>query len=164
MWKISNMLDVLLAKEYTPNEAFALSSKINNKVAVILRQLKIKQSAIDRVMAEKLSVPTKTPADVFRLTLKLYSLIKDIQKRLNMEVVNIVIPEEKAITSSTVYNSLRLINASLNEIIIYKNIDIEDIAEILEIPKDKTATDVYINVMKTYRLLKLLFDEKNYES
>ncbi|WP_457639564.1 hypothetical protein [Persephonella sp.] len=164
MWKISNMLDVLLAQEYTPNEAFVLSTKINNKVAVILRNLKIKQSSIDRVLHQKLSVPTKTPADVFRLTLKLYSLIKDVQKRLNMEVVNIIIPEEKTITPSTVYNSLRLINASLNEIVIYKNIDMEDIPELFEIPKDKTATDVYINVLKTYNLLKLLFDKNNYES
>ncbi len=164
MWLISNTLDVLLAKEYTPNESFALASKINKKVKVILRKLKIKEEAIREVMSRRIIVSTKSPIDVFNLTLKLYSKVKDIQKRLNMQVVNIIIPKEKEITPSTVYNSLRLINASLNEIIIFKSIDEDELGlDSYEIPKDKTATDVFVNVLRTYNLLNLLYDEKNYE-
>ncbi|WP_457626485.1 hypothetical protein [Persephonella sp.] len=164
LWKISNTLDILLAKEYTPNETFALSSDLNQKIVVLLKKLKIKKEKIDKILSEKFDVSTKTPADVFKLTLKLYGLIKNVKKRMNTEVSNIIIPEEKNITPSTVYNSLRIINASVNEILINKDIDEEELPRFTPIPKDKTPTDVYINVLRTYRLLELLFDQENYET
>ena len=163
LWKISNTLDVLLAEEYTPNETFMLSNKILEKVKIILKNLRVREEAIKNIEEKHLKLETKSPADVFKLTLKVYRKIREVQKRLNMSPVNIIIPHEDKITPSTVYNSLRLINASLNEIIIYKDINIEDITPFTELPKNKTPTDVYANVWKVYELIKLLFDKKNYE-
>ncbi|NPA10807.1 MAG: hypothetical protein GXO62_01015 [Epsilonproteobacteria bacterium] len=164
LWLISNNLDVLLASEYTPNETFALSSKIFTKVAVLLDKLRIKPSVIQSIKNEDFpDIANKTPADVFKLTLKLYQEIKNVQKRFNMNETNIIIPQEKKITPNTVYNSLRIINASINEILIYKNIDETQIMNPYSVPKNKTPTDVYKNVLKIYNLLKALYNEKNYE-
>jgi len=164
LWIISNTLDVLLAKEYTPNETYALSNLILSKIKTLLLKLKIKPQIINKVVNAKYVVSNKTPKDVFELSLKLYNEIKRIQDRLNMERNNIIIPNQKTnITPSTVYNALRIINASINEILIYKNIGEEEIEYPLTLPKNKTPTDVYINVEKLYNLLRLLYNEKNYQ-
>ncbi len=163
MWRISNTLDVLLASEYTPNETYALSKRIQLKVEALLYKMKIKPSFIQAVINKSLHVKTKTPSDVFCLTLELHKDIKRIQKHLNMMPSNIIIPKEKRITPNTVYNALRIINASLNEILIYKNINEEEIETSREKYTNKTPSDVYGNVQKLQDLLRLLFKEDAYE-
>ena len=164
LWKISNTLDVLLASEYTPNETYALSNRIKSKILALLCKLKISKQNIKNIQKEKIKVSTKTPADVFKLTLTLYQDIKNIQKRLNMQESNIIIPQEKIITPNTVYNALRIINASINEILIYKDVDENHIIYPLLLPKDKTPTDVYINVLKLKKMLNLLYKDSAYEN
>ncbi len=163
MWKISNTLDVLLASEYTPNETFALSNRIHAKIIALLDKMKIRKKDIKEIESGSYSISSKSPADVFALTLELYQRIKDTQNRLNMTKSNIVIPKEKIITPNTVYNALRIINASINEILIYKNIDEEQIRYPRQNIKGKTPTDVYINVLKLQKLLGLLYKESAYE-
>jgi len=165
LWKISNTIDVLLATEYTPNETFALSSKIMTKVEVLLKKLHIKQSVINRVVNEKIEVNNKIPKDVFNLTLKLYDELKKVQKRLNMQSSNIIIPNQQTnITPNTVYNALRIVNANVNEILIYKNIQ-DDEVHYYQLNKvsGKNPTCVYKNVKRLYDMLRLLYDEKNYQ-
>jgi len=165
LWVISNTLDVLLAREYTPNETFALSNRIISKVISLLKKMRIKKESINKILSEKYEIDsTKTPKDVFNLTLQLYQQIKKIQKRMNMSETNIIIPKEKIITPNTVYNALRIINASLNEILIYKDIDEGDIFYPITIPKNKTPTDVFKNVKKLETLLNLLYKDEDYEN
>jgi len=80
-----------------------------------------------------------------------------------MTQTNIIIPKEKIITPNTVYNALRIINASINEILIYRDIDETTIKRVIDIPKGKTPTDVYINVTKINEMLKLLYEDGSYE-
>ncbi|NPA88549.1 hypothetical protein [Caminibacter pacificus] len=164
LWKISNTIDVLLASEYTPNETFLLSKKMKNKILVLLKHMHIKKSAIQHTLQRSETYINKTPKDVFLLTEKLFSLIKKTQKRFNIEISNIVIPQEKIITPNTVYNALRITNASINELLIKKNVNEEEIPKIYEIPKNKTPDDVYKNVEDMIELLKLLFNEADYEN
>ena len=162
LWKISNTIDILLATEYTPNETFALSNYIKTKIEVLLKKLQIRPEVIKNVtIKEKIS--NKTPRDVFFLTLKLHQDIRKLQNRLNMEQNNILIPIEDKITPNTVYNALRIINANLNEILIFKNISEEDIARKIIYFKNKTPTDVYKNILKIRKLLRLLYNDKNYK-
>ncbi len=163
MWLISNTLDVLLASEYTPNETYSLSNRIKSKIETLLDKMNIKRSTIASIEKKRLSTTAKSPADVFGLTVKLYESIKNIQERLNMAKSNIVIPKEKIIAPNTVYNALRIINASINEILIYKNIDETDIEYPSSTSKNKTPTDVYLNVMKLQQLINLLYEESEYE-
>jgi hypothetical protein len=165
LWLISNTLDVLLASEYTPNETFAISNRIKLKILSLLHKLKIKPQKIKSILNTKIEVDTsKTPNDVFNLTIKLYQQIKNIQKRMNMTETNIIIPKEKIITPNTVYNALRIINASINEILIYKDVDDTSIIYPMDMPKNKTPTDVYKNVKKLQMLLNLLYKDNDYEN
>ena len=97
------------------------------------------------------------------MTLKLHKDIKKMQERLNMEKNNILIPIENKITPNTVYNALRIINANLNEILIFKNISEEEISKKIIYFKDKTPTDVYKNILKIRYLIRLLYNDKNYK-
>jgi len=158
LWKISNEIDVILAKEYTPNETYMLSQKLQAKVKLILKKLLINQS-ITPVKVEK----NKTPHDVFRLSVRFFNLLKKMQQRLNVGNSNIVIPNEKNVTPNTVYNTLRIVNAALNEILIDLDINTEGLLQNCKLQTDKTPTDVYINMMQTYQMVELLFKDKNYE-
>jgi len=158
LWKISNTFDVLLAKEYTPNETYLLASKIQNKVNLLLKKLKIKNSTKQVEVDD-----VKTPADVLVLTIELFNELKHIQKRLNVEIANVVIPKEKNITPNSVYNALRIVNATLNEILIQLKIDDENLVKNYHIPKDKTPTCVYANVLKTIKMVQLIFKDQSYE-
>jgi len=164
LWKISNTLDVLLDKEYTPDESFALAQKIGSKVVVLLRKLKIRKEAIDRVLKSKINIETKTPKDVFKLTLKLYREVKDLQNRMNMETPDIIIPQERNITHATVYNSLRIINAGINEILMHKDVDEDELPHFIELLSNKSTEDVFREVLKIYNLILLLYDQENYEA
>ena len=161
LWKISNVLDILLATEYTPNETFALSKYIERKIEALLKKLHVKNEAIKNVIIKE-EINNKTPKDVFLLTLKLHQDIKRLQDRLNMEKNNITIPIEQKITPNTVYNALRIINANINEVLIFKSIGEEEISKRVVYYKNKTPTDVYKNILKIRSLLRLLYNDKNY--
>ncbi len=159
LWKISNTLDLLLAKEYTPNETFYMIKNIKNKTLYISKRIGIKKTVFD---TNQISLTSKNPKDVFYLSLQIFELIKKIQSRLNMGTTNIIIPKEKNITPNTVYNSLRIINAGLNEILIYLNVEEKDIEKYNNIPEGKTPTDVYKEALKVKNILTSLFEDENY--
>ena len=161
LWKIANCFDLLSASAYTPNETYWLSQRIRKKIDAIMKRLHIKQEALCKV-AEP-NIASKTPKDVFDLALGLFEEVKKVQKRLNMPKNRIIIPKEKEIEPNTVYNALRIINASINEILIHLKIKESDIAFVEQEYKDKTPTDVYKSVLAMKQMVHLLFDEENYE-
>jgi hypothetical protein len=159
LWKISNLLDVLLAKEYSPNETYRLAKHINNKIVVLLQRL-----GINTPKLKDNHFSNKTPQDVFEKVIKLFDYLKKIQKRLNFDTSNIIIPREKQITPNTVYNALRITNAALNEILIYLNIDNSKIKKIGSTKIiNKTPSDVFNLVDKILQKTKLVFEEKSYD-
>ena len=159
LWKISNQFDVILATEYTPNETYLLSKKIQDKVEVLLKQLNIYKN-IEKKHIKKL----KTPADVLNVSISLFERLKDAQRRLNVENAHIIIPRGDIVTPNSVYNSLRIVNASLNEILIQLNIDYTKYKKDYVLPKGKTATCVYENVVYISDLLNLMLEDENYEN
>jgi len=161
LWKISNQLDILLATQYSPNETYYMASRIDKKIKVLLLKLNLK--------SEKNNVSTqesnKNPKDVFSITLKLFERIKDVQRRHNIETTNIIIPIEKTITPNTVYNALRIVNASLNEILIHVDIDDERIFDSnIVLPKGKTPTDVYTLLKNIENNLNSIFQDEKYDN
>ncbi len=160
LWKIANEFDVLSASEYTPNETYWLAKNIMDKVQVILRRLHIKKEVLQTISAP--NVHDRLPKDVFALAKDLFEDVKHVQERLNMGKNRITIPEEGVITPSTVYNALRIINASINEILIHLHVK-EDVMRLLrEHYKNKTPTDVYKSVWQIEKMIELLFNEENY--
>ncbi len=158
LWRISNLLDLLLAKEYTPNETFYMIKVIENKVSYLDKKMGISNLTIKNSP----SMEVKTPKDVFNLSLEIFDLVKKVQKRLNMGTTNIIIPKEKNISPNTVYNALRIVNAGLNEILIYINTEEKDIKNSTTIPTNKTPTDVYIEALKVKDHLEALFEDDKY--
>ncbi len=161
LWKISNIIDILLAKEYTPNETFYMVKMIKNKVKYLNKLLKT--TCNDSKKVERPAV-SKNPKDVFMLTLDIFNIIKKIQKRLNMGTTNIIIPQEKTITPNTVYNALRIVNAGINEILIYLNVNDDNIFKYQKIPTNKTPTDVYVQAQEVKNILKNLFEDSCYDN
>ncbi len=159
LWKISNNFDLLLAREYTPNETYAMAARIEKKVKLILDMLNVKHKKTALVKIDE----TKYPSDVFALTLKVFKDIKRIQKRLNMDVSTILIPKEKNITPNTVYNSLRILNASLNQILIFLEADDSNLANTSEKFSNKTPTDVFAYLTYIQNSLNLIFKDESYE-
>ena len=124
--------------------------------------MQIKPEIVKNISIKE-NVNNKTPKDVFFLTLKLHQDIRKLQDRLNMEKNSILIPIEDKITPNTVYNALRIINANINEVLIFNNISEEMILQKVTYYKDKTPTDVYKNILKIRNLLRLLYNDKNYK-
>jgi len=158
LWKISLLLDLLSGSEYTPNETYALAMKIYKKTILLADHFPGEDVAFQREQG----VRNKRPKDVFELAKRLNRLLRRLQKRANMKVTVIEIPEEKNITPNTVYNALRLINASLNEVLIHLGIDAEEI-ELSQIRvKEKTPSDVYAVVSDTLRVINTMMDDSRY--
>ena len=165
LWKISNNLDLLLIKGYSYNQIFKLEKRLEAKIVILLRILHIKESKIDKVLKEKIETNNIYLQDIFKESINLFNLIKKVQKRMNMNITNIIIPEAKNITTNNIYNILRIINASLNEILIYKDIDDSLIPKSVYLInyKNKTINDIYKELIKIQKLIKLLYKEENYE-
>ena len=157
LWKISNILDILLGKEYTPNETYTLALHINNDILSLLTHFNIKSKNKNKKL---LPTSNKTPSDVFNESLKLYANVNKIKQRANIKSTSIDIPQQTIITPNTVYNALRIIIASLNELQTYYEINQNEIS-LEEINKNKTPSDVY-NILKTTNanLLELFNNEK----
>jgi len=162
LWKISNTLDILLAKEYTYNDVYALSKNIIYKIEILLKRLMIKEEIIKNLKISKIT-DSKRLKDIFFLTLDLHKDIKRLQDRLNMQKSKILIPVESDISINSIYNALRIINANINEILIFNDITEDDIIRKFINFKDKTSADVYRNILKIRALLRLLYDKRNYK-
>jgi len=156
IWVISRTLDQILGSPYTPNETYLLAKDIDNKVISILNHFHINVSENTN---KKTS--TKSPKEVFDKSLELYSLFTRILKRANIKGENITIPREENITPNSVYNSLRIIIASINEFQILYEIENVEVLNTRKI-KDKTPTDVYKVVESSIDKLNGLFNNENY--
>ena len=163
LWKISNNLDLLLAREYSVNEIYYLSNVLKAKLIPLLKKLKIKPKLIVKIENTKIDVTPKTQEDVFNLTLQVYEDLKHIQKRLNMNPSHIIIPKEQIVTSNNLYNALRIMNATVNEILIYKGMDETQIHYPTKSKKEETMTDLYANLLKIQTLLNSLYKDQSYE-
>ena len=166
LWKISNNLDILLTKGYSFNQIYKLEKRLEAKIVILLKILHIKEKDIKIILNKKVSSNNIYLRDTFKESLKVFSLIKKIQNRMNMNTTNIIIPQENVINTNTIYNVLRILNASLNEILIYKNIDDTLIPKTIYLInyKNKTLNDIYEELIKLQNLLKLLYKEKSYEN
>ena len=162
LWKISNNFDLLLARQYSPSEIFNLSNVIKAKIIPLLEKLRIKKADIKHIEKSNIDVTNVTQVQIFNKTFEIYNKMKDIQKRLNMNPSNIIIPKDGIITANNIYNALRITNASLNEILIYKGMDSNDI-HYPQKQKNKTLRDLYINLIKIEKMLNLLYKDSAYE-
>jgi hypothetical protein len=163
LWKISNNLDVLLASEYSTSEVYLFVNNIKNKVIPLLLSLRIKPKVIKDIQNERIQVSSVTLKDVFNLTLDFYALLQKTQKRFNMNVSNIIIPKSNSIKLDTIYNGLSIINATLNEVLIYKGIDETEIKYDTKKYKKISLNELYANILKLNKLLDLLYKESSYE-
>ena len=157
LYKISSTIDIFRGIQYTPNETFVLAKKIEQRIEQINNHLIKNIKKIDLKRSSD-----KRPLDVFNLTLKLYETLATIEKRANIALGTVAIPSEKTITSDTVYNALRVINATLIDINIH--FGIESVTKKVLIKDKKTPSDVYNVVYKSYKTLKLLLEDSSYEN
>ncbi len=159
LWEISNQLDILLATEYTPNETYIMAEKIEKKMQLLAHKFAI----VEVKSTQKVIDTNKTPRDVFNLTIDLFGRVNSIQKRLNMGNIDIVIPAEDNITPTTVYNALRILNASINEILIYMNIEYSSSSSSSSSKIKKAPGHVYEKLKNVQSILTSIFEDKNYD-
>ena len=157
LWKISSIIDIFRGIQYTPNETFVLAKKLEQRIEKIIKHLTGKLKKIDIKQSSD-----KRPSDVFQLSLKLYDILATIEKRANISVGAVEIPKEKRITPDTVYNALRVINATLIDINIHFGVTSTVDKVILD--NKKTPSDVYDVVYKSYEILKTLLEDSSYEN
>lgn len=157
LYKISSTIDIFRGIQYTPNETFVLAKKIEQRIEQINGYLIKTTKKIDLKQSSD-----KRPSDVFYLTLKLYELLAIIEKRANISLGTVDIPSEKIITPDTVYNALRVINATLIDINIH--FGIESTIQKVEVKDKKTPSNVYDVVYKSYKTLELLLQDGSYEN
>lgn len=155
IWKISALIDTIKDKPYTANETYVLAKKMELRISTIVKYL------IGDVKIEHKKSFDKTSADVLNLLLELHKIVSKVENKANMRLGIVKIPNEQNITSDSVYNALRIINAKLVDINIH--FGIETIIDDIEIDTTKTASDVYDTINKQYELVKQLLEDKNYE-
>ena len=157
LWKISSIIDVFRGVQYSPNETYILATKLEQRIDNIVKYLIVNVKKIDLKQSN-----AKRASDVFTLSLKLYETLVTIEKRANISIGSVEIPKEKSITPDTVYNALRVINATLIELSIHFGID-SSVEEEIVISSKKTPSDVYDVVYKSYETLKTLLKDSSYE-
>ena len=136
LWKITSVLDNLRGEQYTPNETYVLAKRIEQRMHNITKYLTHKKH--NMYSSRSLN---KQPSDVFNLSVKVYDQLTLIIKRANISAADIKIPKVDLITPDTVYNALRMINASLIDINIHFGLDFT--VENIVIDSTKTPSDVY---------------------
>lgn len=158
VWKITRMLDLISGSSYTPNETYAIAKLLQGKVTLLARQI-----GAEGVLKTPLRrVSGKTPKDVFHEVLKLHRAINRLQKRANLHVTDVRIPQESKITPNSVYNALRLNNADLNRLLIELGIDAESLLRDRPRFYGKTPDDVYALVERLYKEMEGFFQPANY--
>ncbi len=155
LWKLSYIFDTILGEEYTANELYRLSMQVEGEIDIILKHIGISNKINKREFAGK------REKDIFKKSLNLFDLIKKIQKRANMSMVDIIIPKERIITPSSIYNALRVITAALMELKIHYGI--EKFATPVEIGEKKTLSDVFGVLDSSYRKLQMLLIDTSYD-
>ncbi len=160
LWKISYLLDSILGTEYSPNETYQLAVEIEKNIRNISKYLLKRDVKIDIDIDE--DIDNKRPKDVLKKSFELYKSIDRVQKRANSTTTMINIPKDKIITPTSVYNTLRVINATINELRIY--FGIEDTTKKVLLEKEKSPTDVYIVIDRANKFLLETFKDDNYEN
>jgi len=155
LWKISRMLDLLSGSEYTPNETWLLAKSILGKLATMNAHFGVSSEV------EVPQVEGKRPKDVFEKVLELNQLVRRLQKRANMVVTVIEIPKEKRITPNTVYNALRIVNASINETMIHLGIEAEEPLFPQKV-EGRTPSDVFVEVTRAIETAKRFVKDESY--
>ena len=156
LWLISRIIDQLVGTSYTPNETYVLAKSIEHNIDDINQFFKLKNEKITKLKMIK----NISPKEVFDESVVLYNTFKKVLKRANIKGENIIIPEERNTTPTTVYNALRIIMASLNEFMINYNIPTtSNKYDNINVNK-KTPSDVYKVVKRAnIKLNRLLKDE-----
>lgn len=156
LWKISSIIDILRGTQYTPNDIYILANKMEQRIENITKYLIGQTNKINHKKNFE-----KRSDDVFRLSLKLYELLIQIEKRANITIGVVDIPKEKNISTDTVYNALRVINATLIDINIH--FGIESIVKDVKLDTKKDFSDVYDVIDKSYIIIQKLLKDTSYE-
>ena len=164
LWQLSYELDTILNQQYTPNETYALASRLKKEVQALATRLLPKPVHVQPKIYE-----TKSPRDVFFQSLKLMQQLEQIKQRGNINSVTISIPKSKEITPNSVYNGLRIITGTVSEIHVHYNIDAEGSGYNNNNNNNnkitnKTPSDVYSIVEMTNNIAKAILEDKNYEN
>jgi len=157
LWKISYELDAILNEEYTPNETYILSRKIENDISQMAEYFLGKPQKLHYKKFK-----SKRPKDVFLKSLEILKELEFIKSRGNFKSAKITIPQDEIISPTSVYNALRIISATISEIDVYY--DIPRVKVIQHIQSDKTPTDVYTVLEHANRVIDQILEEKNYEN
>jgi len=153
MQKIALMFDVIRAEEYTPNDSYIQAYALNKKVEKILNYFKKSKEVFDA--KNNITDGQIQPRDVLHSSSLLLELIQKIKTRLNVKSAKLIIGKPKKVSSSDVYNGLRLIRSELDFLMTVFGIDtyIGDIS----IADEKLPADVDLIVKNSYKnLLRLM--------
>ena len=153
MQKIALMFDVIRAEEYTPNDSYIQAYALNKKVEKILNYFKKSKEVFDA--KNNITDGQIQPRDVLYSSSLLLELIQKIKTRLNVKSAKLIIGKPKKVSSSDVYNGLRLIRSELDFLMTVFGIDtyIGDIS----IADEKLPADVDLIVKNSYKnLLRLM--------
>ena len=163
-WLISNQLDILLGQEYTAKEILHAAKIVHYKVNLLLKNLAFKD--LVQIKAP-LATHNANLKQIFNLALNISNQIEQIKKRLNLHTPVIRIPKDRKITPSHVYNTLRILSASINELLIERKINVNYRFEALKINltsrKIFTYEDVYQELANIEIALGELFDDARYQ-
>ena len=157
LWKISSTIDIIRGAQYTPKDIFILANKMAQRIDNITEHLigKTNTPSYDKCLE-------KRAADVFNLSLKLHDLLLYFEKRANITIGVVDIPKEKNISADTVYNALRVINATLIDINIH--FGIETTIKDAKVDTKKDFSDVYEVIDRSYITIQKLLKDSSYEN
>ena len=161
LWRLSYELDTILNQQYTPNETYALASRLQKDINVLANTLLKKKVHIKLKKHE-----SKSPRDVFYKSLELMQTLEKIKQRGDIQSVSISIPRSKEITPNSVYNALRIINGTVSELHVHYDIEHGGNNNNNNNNKitNKTPSDVYSVVEAANNIAKAILEDSNYEN
>jgi len=158
LWKITSVIDTLIGKEYTSNEIYILAKELEDRVLAIYNHLAVKKINLKYKKNQNIQFE-----DIFNISLNIYKNITKILERANISGGTVIIPKATNITSDTVYNSLRVINASLIDLNIHFGIEVQ--SKDVNIKNiDKTPFDVYDIMLNLLNITTSLLEDSSYEN
>ena len=162
LWRLSYELDTILNQQYTPNETYALASRLQKDINVLANTLLKKKVHIKLKKHE-----SKSPRDVFYKSLELMQTLEKIKQRGDIQSVSISIPRSKEITPNSVYNALRIINGTVSELHVHYDIEHggnNNNNNNNNKITNKTPSDVYSVVEAANNIAKAILEDSNYEN
>lgn len=158
LWKTALVIDTFWGETYTLQETFDLAQRIERRVHYMVEHLTRKPffHGYD-------SFPNKREKDIFSITLDIYENIKKISKRANVSGGTVDIPKEKYISQDKVYNALRVVNASLIDLIIHFGIDKSLVAKHGKWDKTKSYSDIYSILHEVLNGTNRILKDESYE-